>query len=110
VVVVIIRVNGLKALQWRQYTVDPRPCGKSDIGTSGFGVMGNILWFILAGLWIALGHVGLAICSFISIIGIPFGIQHLKLVESVSVDSKVSHAASFVYLKRKRRAASVNSR
>ncbi len=50
-----------------------------DIGTSGFGVVGNILWFIFAGFWLAIGHVASAILCFITIIGIPFGIQHLKL-------------------------------
>jgi uncharacterized membrane protein YccF (DUF307 family) len=50
-----------------------------DIGSSGFGMLGNIIWFLFAGIWLALGHVGSAILCFISIIGIPFGIQHLKL-------------------------------
>lgn len=52
---------------------------QKDIGTGGFGLLGNIVWFIFAGLWLALGHVVSAILNFITIIGIPFGIQHLKL-------------------------------
>lgn len=52
---------------------------KGDIGTGGFGVVGNIIWFIFAGVWLAIGHVLSAILCFITIIGIPFGIQHLKL-------------------------------
>lgn len=52
---------------------------QTDIGTSGLGILGNILWFIFAGFWLALGHVISALCCFITIIGIPFGIQHLKL-------------------------------
>jgi len=51
----------------------------SDIGTSGLGVIGNVIWFLLAGVWLAIGHVISALACFISIIGIPFGIQHLKL-------------------------------
>ncbi len=50
-----------------------------DIGTSAFGTLGNIIWFIFAGLWLAIGHLIAAFFSFVSIIGIPFGIQHLKL-------------------------------
>ncbi|QDP01424.1 YccF domain-containing protein [Thalassotalea sp. PS06] len=50
-----------------------------DIGTSEFGVVGNVIWFIFAGLWLALGHFVSAISCFITIIGIPFAIQHLKL-------------------------------
>ena len=52
---------------------------KSDLGTGGLGLIGNIIWFIFAGLWLALGHVASAILNFTTIIGIPFGIQHLKL-------------------------------
>ena len=52
---------------------------KDDIGTGGFGVVGNIIWFIFAGVWLAIGHVLSAFLCFITIIGIPFGIQHLKL-------------------------------
>lgn len=52
---------------------------QKDIGTGGFGLLGNIIWFIFAGLWLALGHVISAIANFVTIIGIPFGIQHLKL-------------------------------
>ena len=50
-----------------------------DIGTGGLGMLGNIIWFIFAGFWLAIGHVLSAIVCFITIIGIPFAIQHLKL-------------------------------
>ena len=53
--------------------------GREDIGTSALGTLGNILWFIFAGIWLAIGHVVSAILCFVTIIGIPFGIQHLKL-------------------------------
>ena len=52
---------------------------EEDFGTGAFGLLGNIIWFILAGIWLALGHVASAIACFVTIIGIPFGIQHLKL-------------------------------
>ncbi|MFM9982771.1 MAG: YccF domain-containing protein, partial [Burkholderiales bacterium] len=52
---------------------------KNDAGTGAFGLLGNIVWFIFAGIWLAIGHVLSAIACFITIIGIPFGIQHLKL-------------------------------
>lgn len=53
--------------------------GKGDIGTSVFGTLGNVIWFLLAGVWLALGHLFSALACFLTIIGIPFGIQHLKL-------------------------------
>jgi uncharacterized membrane protein YccF (DUF307 family) len=42
-------------------------------------VIGNVLWFVLAGVWLALGYAvaGLVLC--ITIIGVPFGIQAFKL-------------------------------
>lgn len=53
--------------------------GADDIGTGALGMRGNVLWFIFAGIWLAIGHVVTAIGCFVTIIGIPFGIQHLKL-------------------------------
>jgi len=41
--------------------------------------IGNILWFVLAGLWMALGHVLTGVLLCITIIGIPFGIASFKL-------------------------------
>jgi uncharacterized membrane protein YccF (DUF307 family) len=52
---------------------------KDDIGSGPLGVIGNIIWFVFAGIWLAIGHISSAIICFITIIGIPFGIQHLKL-------------------------------
>ncbi len=53
--------------------------GREDIGTGALGMIGNVIWFLLAGVWLAIGHVLSAAACFITIIGIPFGIQHLKL-------------------------------
>jgi uncharacterized membrane protein YccF (DUF307 family) len=53
--------------------------GKGDIGTGTLGLLGNVLWFIFAGIWLAIGHLLSALACFITIIGIPFGLQHLKL-------------------------------
>lgn len=52
---------------------------KEDVGTGDLGLLGNIIWFICAGFWLALGHILSAICCFMTIIGIPFALQHLKL-------------------------------
>lgn len=50
-----------------------------DIGTGGLGMLGNIVWFVFAGFWLAVGHLISAVFCFVTVIGIPFGIQHLKL-------------------------------
>lgn len=52
---------------------------RGDIGTGPLGMIGNVIWFIVAGIWLAIGHIASALLCFITIIGIPFGIQHLKL-------------------------------
>ena len=53
--------------------------GRRDIGTGTAGLIGNVLWFVVAGWWLAIGHLSSALACFVTIIGIPFGIQHVKL-------------------------------
>ena len=53
--------------------------GTEDTGTGMLGTIGNIFWFIFAGIWLAIGHVASALCCFVTVIGIPFGVQHPKL-------------------------------
>ncbi|MBK5721932.1 YccF domain-containing protein, partial [Dysgonomonas sp. Marseille-P4677] len=40
----------------------------------------NIIWIIIGGFWIALTHLFWGIVFCITIIGIPFGKQHFKLI------------------------------
>lgn len=48
--------------------------------SSGFlSTIMNIIWFFIGGIWISLTHLVFAVIFFITIIGIPFGMQHLKL-------------------------------
>jgi uncharacterized membrane protein YccF (DUF307 family) len=54
--------------------------GHQDLGTGPLGVLGNVIWLVLAGWWLALGHIVLAIMLAITIIGLPFAWAHLKLV------------------------------
>jgi uncharacterized membrane protein YccF (DUF307 family) len=58
------------------------PFGRTIVRKDGAGapsLVGNVIWFLLAGLWIAIAHVvaGVALC--LTIIGIPFGWANLKL-------------------------------
>lgn len=48
-----------------------------DFGATS--VLLNILWLVLAGWWLALHHLVLAVGLAISIVGIPFAWQHVKL-------------------------------
>jgi uncharacterized membrane protein YccF (DUF307 family) len=53
--------------------------GESDLGTGLVGLVGNIIWFVLAGWWLALGHLVTAVALAVTIVGIPFAWAHLKL-------------------------------
>ena len=56
-----------------------RLTGREDIGTGPLGTLGNIVWLVLAGWWLALIHLTTAVVLAVSIIGIPFAWAHLKL-------------------------------
>jgi uncharacterized membrane protein YccF (DUF307 family) len=53
--------------------------GREDFGTGIFGLIGNIIWLVLAGWWLAIGHLIAALALAITIVGIPFAWAHLKL-------------------------------
>ena len=44
-------------------------------------LLGNIVWILLGGIWLALAHLFFALLLGITIIGIPFALQHLKLAQ-----------------------------
>ncbi len=52
--------------------------GEGDLGTGTLGLIGNIIWMIFGGIWLAIGHLIAALVCAITIIGIPFALQHLK--------------------------------
>ncbi len=53
--------------------------GFEDLGTGPLGLLGNLIWLVLFGWWLAVGHIAAAVACAVTIIGIPFAIQHLKL-------------------------------
>ncbi|GAA4489350.1 YccF domain-containing protein [Rhodococcus olei] len=59
------------------------PFGKTvvDKPTSGVGsLIGNVIWLVLCGIWLAIGHVVSAIAMAITIIGIPLALANLKMI------------------------------
>ncbi|GHF21552.1 hypothetical protein GCM10014715_89540 [Streptomyces spiralis] len=59
------------------------PFGRTTVERPGAGAgsfVGNVIWVIFAGWWLALGHLVTSIPLFVSIIGIPFGWANLKLI------------------------------
>ncbi len=53
--------------------------GREDLGTGCMGTILNVIWFVFAGWYIALAHVLIGAAQAITLIGIPFAIQHFKL-------------------------------
>ncbi|XRQ06752.1 YccF domain-containing protein, partial [Actinomadura welshii] len=67
------RIAGFALWPFGRTTVSRRDAG-------AFSLLGNVIWIIVAGWWLALGHLitGALLC--ITIIGIPFGIANFKLI------------------------------
>jgi len=68
-----LRIAGFVLWPFGRTTVERRDAGAGS-------VIGNVIWVIFAGWWLALGHLITSIPLFLSIIGIPFGWANLKLV------------------------------
>ncbi|WP_068397790.1 YccF domain-containing protein [Kribbia dieselivorans] len=54
-----------------------KPVGAMGGAMSG---LGNVIWFLVAGLWLALGHITTAVAQAVTIIGIPLAIANLKMI------------------------------
>lgn len=55
--------------------------GGHDAGTGPLGLVLNVIWFVLAGWYIALSHLIIAFAEAITIIGIPFALKDLELAK-----------------------------
>lgn len=67
---------------WRIALYTVWPFGRTVVGRPGAGVpslLGNVLWFVLAGVWIFLSHVVAAVGLCLTVIGIPFGIATFRI-------------------------------
>ena len=72
---------GIAAFRIAGYTL--WPFGRTMVDKPGAGagaLLGNVIWIVFAGWWLALGHLttGIALC--LTIIGIPLGLANFKLV------------------------------
>jgi len=59
------------------------PFGRTIVNKPGAGApsfIGNVIWFLLAGLWLAIGHLVTGVLLMITIIGIPLGLADFKLI------------------------------
>ncbi|GAB2873213.1 YccF domain-containing protein [Lentzea nigeriaca] len=60
------------------------PFGREVVDKPGAGtgsLLGNVIWIVVAGFWLAIGHIvtGIALC--VTILGIPLGLANFKLVK-----------------------------
>lgn len=72
---------GVAALRNAAYVL--WPFGRTTVEKPGAGagsLIGNIVWFVVAGWWLALGHLGTSIALACTIIGLPFAWANLKLI------------------------------
>jgi uncharacterized membrane protein YccF (DUF307 family) len=59
------------------------PFGRTVVDRQDAGMgsaLGNIIWLVFAGLWITLGHLIAGVLLCVSVIGIPLGLAHFKLM------------------------------
>lgn len=59
------------------------PFGKTVVKRHDAGVasaLGNVLWFVFCGWWLALGHIVTGVLLCLTVIGIPLGLANFKLV------------------------------
>ena len=70
------RIAGFAFWPFGRELVDARWVGEDRIlGTA----LANFLWVVLAGIWLTIGHVVVGVALCLMLIGIPFGLAHLKL-------------------------------
>lgn len=72
---------GIACLRLANFVVWPFGRQAVDDPSAGsMSTLGNIIWFLVAGLWLALGHLATAFCLAVTIIGIPFAWQNIKFI------------------------------
>jgi uncharacterized membrane protein YccF (DUF307 family) len=72
---------GIAALRIALYAL--WPFGRTVVRSADAGAasaVGNVLWFVLCGWWLALAHLITAIALCVTIIGIPLGLANFKLI------------------------------
>ena len=77
----VVRIAGFAAFPFGKELVDARAIGETRIVGTG---LANLLWIVLAGIWLTVEHVLLGVALCLTLIGIPFGLAHFKLA-SVSL-------------------------
>jgi len=72
---------GFAALRMASYALWPFGRTIVDKPTAGSGALvGNVIWVVLFGVWLAIGHLVSAAAMALTIVGIPLALANLKLI------------------------------
>ena len=81
-VLVVTIPAGVASFRMASYALCPfgRSVVQPTRGTGSFSAIGNLIWFLVAGLWLAIGHVVTAAGQAVTIVGIPLAIANIKMI------------------------------
>ncbi len=72
---------GLACFRIAQYVLWPFGRSVVSLPNAGAGsTLMNVVWFLIAGLWLAMGHVATATAQAVTIVGIPVALANLKMI------------------------------
>ncbi|RNE48624.1 YccF domain-containing protein [Corynebacterium alimapuense] len=73
---------GIASFRMASYAL--APFGRSVVqpvsGSGGLSTISNVIWFVIAGVWLAIGHVTTAALQAVTIIGIPLAVANVKMI------------------------------
>lgn len=72
---------GFAALRIASYAL--WPFGRTIVDKPSAGtptLIGNVIWVVLFGFWLAIGHLASAVATAMTLVGIPLALAHLKLI------------------------------
>lgn len=73
---------GVASFRMASYALWPfgRTVVEPETGVGATSTIGNVIWFVVAGLWLAIGHLTTAFFQAVTIIGIPLALANLKMI------------------------------
>lgn len=73
---------GVASFRMANYALWPfgRTVVRKTHGGNGLSAVSNVIWFVIAGIWLAIGHITTAVAQAITIIGIPLAIANIKMI------------------------------
>jgi uncharacterized membrane protein YccF (DUF307 family) len=80
-VLVVTIPFGVASLRMAKYAL--WPFGSAVVEKRGAGAgsaLGNVIWFVVAGVWLAIGHVVTALAQTVTIVGIPVALANIKMI------------------------------